>query len=203
MKNLKKSAIFYFDAQNFYKRARTIFSGIKYPNFNPIALSNLIAKRYSLEIQKIKFYTGIPPKKRNPHWNQFWSKKLALMGKNKKVTIFTRKTQLREKIVIIEGKEHKITFDVEKGIDARMTIDIVRDALRQESQAIVIFSEDQDLSEAISELKIIAKSQNRYIHIFSAAPHSPSQYGRYIYGSEHIKISEKDYNQCIDNRDYR
>ena len=49
-----------------------------------------------------------------------------------------------------------------------MTIDIVRDALRQESKAIVIFSEDQDLSEAINELKIIAKSQNRYIHIFSA-----------------------------------
>ena len=203
MQNLKKSAIFYFDAQNFYKRARTTFSGIKYPNFNPVALSHLVAQQYSLEIQKIKFYTGIPPKKRNLHWNQFWSKKLALMGKNKKVTIFTRKTQLREKIIIVEGKEHQITFDVEKGIDARMTIDIVRDALRQESKAIVIFSEDQDLSEAINELKIIAKSQNRYINIFSATPHSPSQYGKPIYGSKHIKISEADYNQCIDNRDYR
>ncbi len=155
MQNLKKSAIFYFDAQNFYKRARTTFSGIKYPNFNPVVLSHVVAQQYSLEIQKIKFYTGIPPKKRNPHWNQFWSKKLALMGKNKKVTIFTRKTQLREKIIVIEGKEHQITFDVEKGIDARMTIDVVRDALKQESKAIVIFSEDQDLSEAINELKII------------------------------------------------
>ena len=84
-----------------------------------------------------------------------------------------------------------------------MTIDIVRDALRQESKAIVIFSEDQDLSEAINELKIIAKSQNRYINIFSATPYSPSQHGKPIYGSEHIKISEADYNQCIDTRDYR
>ena len=83
------------------------------------------------------------------------------------VKIFTRKTQLRKKVIVIEGKEHKIKFDVEKGIDTRITIDIVRDILEQESEAIVIFSEDQDLSEAVTEVKKIAKSQKKiYFYLF-------------------------------------
>ena len=174
---------------------------MKYPNFDPIALSNLVAQKYSLKVKKIKFYTGIPPKKRNPRWNKFWSKKLALLGKNQLVTIFTRKTQLTEKTVFIEGKKYKIKFDVEKGIDTRITIDIVRDVLDQESEAIVIFSEDQDLSEAVTEVKKIARSQGKYISIFSASP--PFKDKRGISGSRWIKITEADYNQCIDTRDYR
>ena len=133
-----KSTIFYFDAQNLYRRAKEVFS-VTYPNFDPIALSNLIAQKHSLQIKKIRFYTGIPPKKRKPHWNEFWSKKLAILGKNELVTIFTRKTQLTKKTITIEGKEHHISFDVEKGIDTRITIDIVRDVLNQEAEAIVIF----------------------------------------------------------------
>ena len=88
-----KTAIFYFDAQNLYRRAREVFPHVKYPNFDPIALSRLVAQKYSLKVKKIKFYTGIPPKKRNPYWNKFWSKKLALLGKSELVKIFTRKTQ--------------------------------------------------------------------------------------------------------------
>ena len=131
-----KPTIFYFDAQNLYRRAKEVFSNITYPNFDPIALSNLIAQKHSLQIKKIKFYTGVPPKKRNPRWNTFWSKKLAVLGKNPLVTTFTRKTQLTTKKIFIEGKERQISFDVEKGIDTRITIDIVRDVLNQEAKAI-------------------------------------------------------------------
>lgn len=196
-----KTAIFYFDAQNLYRRAKLVFSDVNYPNFDPIALSNLIAQRYSLQIKKIRFYTGVPPKKRNSFWNKFWSKKLSVLGKNPLVTTFTRKTQLTQKIIMIEGKEHQVSFDVEKGIDARITIDIVKDVLAQESEAIVIFSEDQDLSEAVMEVKKIAKSQKKYISIFSASPPFKDKKG--IGGTKWIKITEKDYSQCIDTRDYR
>ena len=102
--NKLKTAIFYFDAQNLYRRAKEVFPNVKYPNFDPIALSKLVAQKYSLKVKTIKFYTGVPPKKRNPYWNKFWSKKLAILGKNELVKIFTRKTQLREKIILIEGK---------------------------------------------------------------------------------------------------
>ena len=178
-----------------------MFADVRYPNFDPVALSNLVAQKYSLTIKKIKFYTGIPPKKRDPYWNRFWSAKLALLGRNKLVKIFTRKTQFREKTIIIDNKKYQIQFDVEKGIDTRITIDIVRDALDQKSEAIVIFSEDQDLSESVTEIKKIAKTKGKYISIFSASP--PFKDKRGISGSQWIKISEKDYNQCIDKRDYR
>ena len=195
-----KSTIFYFDAQNLYRRAKEVFS-ITYPNFDPIALSNLIAQKHSLQIKKIRFYTGVPPKKRNRRWNKFWSKKLAILGKSELVTIFTRKTQSTTKTILIDGKEHQISFDVEKGIDTRITIDIVRDALDQEAEAIVIFSEDQDLSEAVKEVKKIAEKQSKYIFIFSAVLAFNGKRG--ISGSERIEITEEEYNQCIDTRDYR
>ncbi len=201
MEKPKKTAVFYFDAQNLYRRAKSVFANVRYPNFDPVALSNLIAQKHSLKIKKIKFYTRIPPKKRNPYWNRFWSAKLALLGRNKSVKIFTRKTQFREKTIIIDGKKHQIKFDVEKGIDTRITIDIVRDVLDQESEVIVIFSEDQDLFEAVTEAKKIAKTQGKYISIFSASP--PFKNKRGISGSQWIKISEADYNRCIDTRDYR
>ena len=102
-----KLALFYFDAQNLFRRSKAVFSDIIYPNFDPIALSNLIAQKHSLQIKKIRFYTGVPPKKRNPMWNKFWSKKLAILGKNPLVTTFTRKTQLTEKEVLIKGKKQK------------------------------------------------------------------------------------------------
>ena len=70
MKQLKP-ATFYFDGQNLYRRAHAVFSNIKFPNFDPVALSNLVAKKHSFQIQKIKFYTGVPPKDRSPHWHKF------------------------------------------------------------------------------------------------------------------------------------
>ena len=73
MEKSKKTSIFYFDAQNLYRQAKRVFSDVPYPNFDPVALSNLIAQKYFLKIKKIKFYTGIPPKKRDPYWNKFWS----------------------------------------------------------------------------------------------------------------------------------
>ena len=100
-----------------------------------------------------------------------------------------------------KSKERQIKFDVEKSIDTRITIDIVRDVLNQESEAIVIFSEDQDLSEAVTEVKKIAKTQGKYISVFSASP--PFKDKRGISGSQWIKISETDYNRCIDPKDYR
>ena len=36
--DLKKTAVFYFDAQNLYRRAKSVFADIRYPNFDPVAL---------------------------------------------------------------------------------------------------------------------------------------------------------------------
>ena len=191
--------------QNLYRRARAVFPDVKYPNFDPVALAGLVAKKYSLKIKQIKFYTGIPPKKRYPHWHIFWTRKLANLGRNELVKTFTRQTRLRKNTITIDGKDHEIEFDVEKGIDVRIAVEIVSDVFYQKSDAIVIFSQDQDLSEAVSESKKICKNQNRYISIFSAFPlvSSLPLYKQGIHGTNWIRISQTDYNQCIDTRDYR
>lgn len=58
----EKRCFFYFDIQNLYRTALTSFD-IPYPNFDSIKLVHLISKRKSLNVKKIRIYTGIPPKK--------------------------------------------------------------------------------------------------------------------------------------------
>ena len=206
IKKTQPSAVFYFDGQNLYRRARAVFPAVKYPDFDPVALSILVAKKYSLKIKKIKFYTGIPPKKRDPHWHTFWTRKLTFLGRNKLVETFSRPTRLRKNTMLIDGKPHEVEFEVEKGIDVRIAVEIVRDVFDQLSDAVVIFSQDQDLLEAVSESKKIGKKQNRNILFFSAFPYPDSPlplYKQGIHGTNWIKISETDYNQCIDSRNYK
>ena len=95
---------------------------------------------------------------------------------------------------------------MEKGVDVGIAIDIVRDVFYKHTDTIVIFSQDQDLSEAVKEIKKIGKRENRYISVFSAFPYPstpPPIYKQGIHGTNWIRISETDYNQCIDTRDYR
>ena len=201
-----QSAVFYFDGQNLYRRARAVFPAVKYPDFDPVALSVLVAKKCSLKIEKIKFYTGVPPKKRDPHWHTFWTRKLTFLGRNKLVETFSRPTRLRRNTMLVDGKPHETEFEVEKGIDVRIAVEIVSDVFYQLSDAVVIFSQDQDLLEAVNESKKIGKKQNRRISFFSAFPCPASSlplYKQGIHGTNWIKISEADYNRCIDPRDYR
>ena len=79
----------------------------------------------------------------------------------------------------------------------------MRDALDKRSENIVIFSQDQDLSEAVSEVFKIAKIQGRDIKIYSVFPVSEdSKNQRGINRTEWVQINESDYNQCIDKRRY-
>lgn len=108
------------------------------------------------------------------------------------VTIFTRPTKTRT------NNNEKI--EVEKGIDVRIAIDIIKDVLHDKLKAIVIFSQDQDLSEITQEIRHLSK---RKITIYSAFPFSDSSSNkRGINGSKWIQISKDDYDQCIDYRDY-
>ena len=97
-------------------------------------------------------------------------------------------------------------FEVEKGIDVRIAVEIVSDVFYQLSDAVMIFSQDQDLLEAVNESKKIGKTQKRRISFFSAFPCPASSlplYKQGIHGTNWIKISEADYNRCIDPKDYR
>jgi len=60
----------------------------------------------------------------------------------------------------------------EKGIDVRVTLDMIRLTYRNEFDVGIIFSQDQDLSEAVTEVRAIAKDQHRGVEMFCAFPRS-------------------------------
>lgn len=120
-------------------------------------------------------------------WHDFWAAKLAVMG-TRGISIFTR----------------SIRHGHEKGIDVRIAIDLVRLALDDEYDVGLIFSQDQDLSEATEEVKVISRKQGKWRRLVSAYPVSSAYLNnRGIDKTDWIKIDKTLYDQCIDPLDYR
>jgi len=88
-------------------------------------------------------------------------------------------------------------------VDVRIALDTIRMAHRQEYDVAVIFSQDQDFSEAAEEIRIIAEEQDRWIKIASAFPYSPTHQSGGIAKTDWIRIDKATYDSCIDHRDYR
>jgi hypothetical protein len=92
----------------------------------------------------------------------------------------------------------------EKGIDVRIALDILTGAINGSYDVAIVFSQDQDLSEAAAEIRKIAQQQARWIKIACAFPCSPaSRNQRGINGTDWLKIDRATYDACIDPRDYR
>lgn len=92
----------------------------------------------------------------------------------------------------------------EKGIDLRIALDIVRLAHRRALDVVLVFSQDQDLSEVAHELRAIATEQVRWIKIASAFPSSPTARNRRgIDRTDWIPIDQATHDACLDRRDYR
>ena len=91
----------------------------------------------------------------------------------------------------------------EKGIDVRIALDVIRMAHRNQYDVAIIFSQDQDLSEAANEIRTIASEQQRWIKIACAFPSSEHTNKRGINSTDWIQITKATYDRCIDPRDYR
>ena len=77
-------------------------------------------------------------------------------------------------------------------------------AHRRELDVALLFSQDQDLSEVASEIRSIAREQDRWIKIACAFPFSPTTRNRRgIEKTDWIRIDRATYDACLDRRDYR
>ncbi|MEO0023241.1 MAG: NYN domain-containing protein [candidate division WOR-3 bacterium] len=199
----KKRAVVFFDGQNLFYAVKEAF-GYKYPNYDVIALAEWACGQNNWELEEIRFYTGIPDPEDNPYWHTFWSRKLSVMGKQG-VIIFTRPLRYRNQTVILpDGSQKTVLVGQEKGVDVRLALDVVKVTRENRCDVIVIFSQDQDLSEAAEEIRIIARQQQRWIKIASAFPVSPTYDNRRgIEKTDWIRIPRQVYDKCIDRRDYR
>ena len=201
-----KSARVFVDGQNLYFQAKEAF-GYWYPNYDVMALARFVCKSNGYNLGGVNFYTGVPSEKDDSLWANFWNKKLSSMSRTG-VRHYT--TQLRYNLQTKYIKndlgnfvEKEILVAREKGIDIKIAIDVLKCCRRHECNVAIIFSQDQDLYEAVKEIKAIAKAEDRWIKIVSAYPVSSlSQNQRGINGTDWVMIGKPDYDKCLDLKEY-
>jgi len=198
-----KRAIAYIDGQNLFNAAKEAF-GYPYPNYKVSDLVSSICAAQGWSLSAIHFYTGIPDPAIDPDRNHFWVTKLGVMG-SRGVQTFSRPLRYSNQLVTLPNGSITTTLvGREKGIDIRLALDVVRDALNKRYDVAIIFSQDQDLSEATNEIRSISRQQQRWIKVACAFPFSPTlQNKRGINGTDWIKIDRATYDACIDPNDYR
>jgi uncharacterized LabA/DUF88 family protein len=181
-----KRVISFVDGQNLYRSAMECF-GYTYPNYDIAALSNAVCReRFECDVVQARFYTGVPPIAEDPRWHGFWTAKLRAMSLQG-VHTYHRPTRNQK----------------EKGIDVRIALDVIALAHRGSYDVAIIFSQDQDLSEVVTEIKAIAREQDRWIKVACAYPVARHIAKRGVNGTDWLQISKELYDTCIDSRDYR
>ena len=126
------------------------------------------------------------------------------MGRQK-VVVFSRQLRYRNHTVKLpDNREFSYLAAGERGVDVRIASDVIGLAFRREYDVALIFSQNQDLSEAAQEIRVIAREQQRWIKVASAFPVSPTSTNRRgINSTDWILIDRATYEVCIDARDYR
>jgi hypothetical protein len=119
--------------------------------------------------------------------------------------VFSRPLRYRNQSVQLpDGTTHTFLVGQEKGVDIRLALDLVRLATDRHYDVGLIFSQDQDLTEAVEDVKMVARQQGRWINLACAFPFSPTLRNRRgIDKTDWIKIDRTMYDTCIDTRDYR
>lgn len=199
----EKKVIAFVDGQNLFYAVKEAF-GYSYPNYDPLALAKAICEQNKWKLKTVHFYTGVPDLRDKPFWHEFWNKKLAVMG-TRGIQIYRRSLRYRNQTIALQsGKSTTTLVGQEKGIDIRIALDMVRMAHRKAFDVAVLLSQDQDLTEAVDEVKLIAQEQGRWIKVTSAFPTSPTYRNRRgIDKTDWISIDRALYDACLDPNDYR
>ena len=196
-------AIAFVDGQNLFHVAREAF-GHTFPNYDVVALARTTCEARGWRLRQVRFYTGVPDDADSAFWHQFWTAKGAAMGR-RGVAVYTRPLRYRSRAIALpDGTPLSVRFGEEKGIDVRIALDVIRLAHHRVYDVGVLFSQDQDLSEVASEIRVIAREQRRWIKLACAFPVSPrSRNRRGVNRTDWIKIDGSTYDRCLDPGDYR
>lgn len=198
-----KRTVAFMDGQNLFYAAREAF-GHSYPSYDPSKLARQVCQDQGWQLVQTRFYTGVPDAAVRPAWYHFWNAKLSAMAR-RGVWTFQRTLRYRNQTIALpEGGSTTVLVGREKGVDVRIALDVVRLALNNEYDVALIFSQDQDLSEAADDVKLISMQQERWIKRACAFPVSPtSRNRRGINDTDWIGIDRETYDACIDPNDYR
>ena len=196
-------AVAFIDGQNLFRHAKDAF-GHHHPNFDPSKLLHAICARQNWKPHGVRFYTGTPSEAEDPKWHAYWSNRLLAM-RRAGIFVTTRLLKYRKQEVLLpDGSKQIVTAAHEKGIDVRLALDVVRLAIEKQYDVAVLFSQDQDLAEVVTDVKHIAKLQERWIKIACAYPAgNQSTISRGINNTDWLPMDQAFYDACLDFRDYR
>lgn len=195
----------FFDVQNLFRHAKDAFQendgdGYHHPCFDPRKLHDKVAAANGLKPNLTRFYTGVPIPSESEMWSGYWSNRVLAL-KRAGVLVETRKLRYHTE-VLLDGSRQ--TIPQEKGIDIRIALDLVKCTRRKEFDTAIIFSQDQDLGEAVIEARETAKEQGRTIRIISAFPESKSaSSSRGIDRTDWFPFDKDFFDACLDPKDYR
>ena len=194
----------FFDGQNLFHSVKKAF-GYSYPNYDAKLLAQTICDIKDWELTQTRLYTGIHSHTENPLWHHFWSTKIGIFNKRKNTFTYTRQLRYLDKeIRLPSGASEIVRVADEKGIDVRIAIDAITAAFRGDCDVILLFSQDQDLSEVATKIRTINKAQGKFIRIASAYPKNRSRphLNRGVDKTDWIPFDRDLYDPCIDPRDY-
>jgi uncharacterized LabA/DUF88 family protein len=190
----------FVDGQNLFYGVKRCF-GYEFPNFDIMRLAEELVSSsdFDRELLQVHFYTGMHRRANNEFWHDFWTKKLTAM-RGQGVRVVT----IPLMYIRIDAPGGSVNKGVEKGIDLRIGLDLVRLARRNEFDVALVFSQDNDLSEAVKEIKELRRELNRWIVVESAFPSNPALgVQRGIPGTQWRPFGKDIYDRCIDPGDYR
>lgn len=191
----KKRVAAFFDCQNLYLKVKFLW-GHKFPDFDPIRLSNWIVYKYrrrGWSLSAIYLYTGVPDILANAAVHSFWHRKFAAYeSRDKRVhTFINRMTYIGD-------------VPREKGVDVRIALDLVQKAERGEYDVALLFSQDNDFEEAAKEVRRVAQERGCWIKVASAFPFDAfsARRQRGVRATEWVPFEKHEYNCCIDPSEY-
>jgi uncharacterized LabA/DUF88 family protein len=195
----------YVDGANLFNSAKRRF-GYMTPNCDIAVLARAIAGIASnRKLERIFYYIGVPKLEHDARNHNWWNKKLSAMGRSS-VTVIRRNLKQRELTIKLSGVVHHESTNkklIEKGIDLRLGLDLVKHARLSLFDLAIVFSQDGDLAEAVDDAYEIAQGQHRRISIecaFPVAADHPQQYG--IKRTTTREFDKVAYDACIDPTDY-
>lgn len=209
----KKLARVLIDGQNLFGSVKEQF-GYRYCNFDPLKLARAVCAQEQWDLDEVRFYSGVPSAKHRSHYHRFWKRKQTAMKADGVVPFMP---ELRYGTADLKCPQcNGLGMDCatcgtitqyekvrEKAVDVRLALDLVNVALRADTEVVLLFSQDQDFSEAVKEARVRTKAEGRKLVFASAYPYAigtPSK-GE-VFGTKAVPFDKTLYDGAIDPNTY-
>jgi len=195
----------FIDGMNLFNSAKRCFQ-YQHPNCDHVKIVNAVVNMEpGRQLDRATLYQGVPKAEHDASKNTWWNKKLAVVGRSG-IKVERRYMKARELNITLDGIvhfEHTVQRLIEKGIDLKLGLDLVRYANSKSYDVAIIFSQDGDLVEAVEEVHRISSEQNRWVQVECAHPFTPVANCYPINRTVPRQITKAIYDACIDPNDYR